>query len=93
MLELAVEADVDLVTAAKIALGSMMSTARANLWGRPTTSASTSTTPARSASSASSATHPCPTSSARSGERQLLDGIAQLPPISQEDVTEARTRS
>ena len=31
MLELAVEADVDLVTAAKIALGSMMSTARANL--------------------------------------------------------------
>ena len=31
MLELAVEAHVDLVTAAKIALGSMLSTARANL--------------------------------------------------------------
>ena len=26
-------------------------------------------------------------------ERQLLDGIAQLPPITEEDVTEVRTRS
>ena len=69
MLELAVEADVDLVTAAKIALGSMMSTARANL------SVGSAlrrrhlprTRPARSASSASSAAHRCSTSSARCG--------------------------
>lgn len=62
MLEMAMEARVDLETAIMIALGSVTSTARANLSvGPPTTSASTSTTPWPWSSSASTSTRRCST--------------------------------
>ncbi len=90
MLELAVEAHVDLVTAAKIALGlhAQHGLRPTSPSGRPTTSASTSTRPGSSASSVSTATLRCSQKLQKVWERHLLDGIAKLPAITQDDLTE-----
>jgi putative proteasome-type protease len=94
MLELAVEADVDLVTAAKIALGSMMSTARANLSVGPPYDVGIYLNDTRTISEFRiERDSPLLHKLSHVWERQLLDGIAQLPPITQEDVTEVRTPS
>ena len=94
MLELAVEADVDLVTAAKIALGSMMSTARANLSVGPPYDVGIYLNDTRTISEFRiESDSPLLHKLSQVWERQLLDGIAQLPPITQDDVTEVRTRS
>jgi putative proteasome-type protease len=94
MLELAVEADVDLVTAAKIALGSMMSTARANLSVGPPYDVGIYVNETRAVrefriESDSPLLHKL----RGIWERQLLDGIAELPAITQDDVTELRSLS
>ena len=89
MLELAVEAHVDLVTAAKIALGSMLSTAAANLSVGPPYDigfyfneiALAQPVPHRQRLTAAR-------EAAKVWERHLLDGIAELPPITQDDLTE-----
>ena len=92
MLELAVEADVDLVTAAKIALGSMMSTARANLSVGPPYDVGIYLNDTRTISEFRiESDSPLLHKLSQVWERQLLDGIAQLPPITQDDVTEVRT--
>ncbi|HEY6471807.1 MAG TPA: hypothetical protein VIY26_02870 [Acidimicrobiales bacterium] len=89
MLELAVEANVDLVTAVKIALGSMMSTARANLSVGPpydfgVYSAETGTFSEFRIDSDS----PLLGKIREVCERHLLRGIAELPAITEEDVTD-----
>jgi putative proteasome-type protease len=89
MLELAVEANVDLVTAMKIALGSMMSTARANLSVGPpydfgVYSIETGTFSEFRVDSDS----PLLGKIREVWERHLLRGIAELPPITEEDVTD-----
>ena len=94
MLELAVEADVDLVTAAKIALGSMMSTARANLSVGPPYDVGIYLNDTRTISEFRiESDSPLLHKLSQVWERQLLDGVAQLPPITQDDVTDVRTRS
>jgi len=92
MLELAVEADVDLVTAAKIALGSMMSTARANLSVGPPYDVGIYLEDTRTISEFRiESNSPLLHKLSKVWERQLLDGIAQLPAITQEDVTDVRS--
>ena len=78
LLELAVRAHVDLQTAAKIALGSMLSTAHANLVGRPALRRrrSTATARSRSASCASRTTTPTSASSTRCGPTSCSTSIA-----------------
>jgi putative proteasome-type protease len=89
MLELAVEANVDLVTAVKIALGSMMSTARANLSVGPpydfgVYSIETGTFSEFRVDSDS----PLLGKIREVWERHLLRGISELPAITEEDVTD-----
>ncbi len=93
MLELAVQADVDLVTAAKIALGSMMSTARANLSVGPPYDVGiyVERRPHHQRVPHRERLTPAGQARARSGSAPLLNGIAELPPITQDDVTEVRT--
>jgi putative proteasome-type protease len=92
MLELAVQADVDLVTAAKIALGSMMSTASANLSVGPPYDVGIYVNGARTISEFRIESHsPLLDKLSKVWERQLLNGIAELPPITQDDVTDVRT--
>jgi putative proteasome-type protease len=92
MLELAVEANVDLVAAAKIALGSMMSTARANLSVGPPydfgvlMNGSRQFTQFRIESDS-----PLLDKLRKVWERHLLNGIAELPAITQDDVTDVET--
>jgi putative proteasome-type protease len=93
MLELAVRASVDLVTAAKIALGSMMSTARANLSVGPPYDVGIYLTEGRSMSEFRiESDSPLLGKLSQVWERQLLRGIAELPPITHDDVTEVDTR-
>jgi putative proteasome-type protease len=89
MLELGVEANVDLVTAVKIALGSMMSTARANLSVGPpydfgVYSIETGTFSEFRVDSDS----PLLGKIREVWERHLLRGISELPAITEEDVTD-----
>jgi len=92
MLELAVQADVDLVTAAKIALGSMMSTASANLSVGPPYDVGIYLNDTRTISEFRIESHsPLLDKLSKVWERQLLNGIAELPPITQDDVTDVRT--
>jgi len=94
MLELAVVADVDLVTAAKIALGSMMSTARANVSVGPPYDVGIYLNDTRAISEFRiESDSPLLEKLSKVWERQLLDGIAELPEITQADVTDLRTRS
>jgi putative proteasome-type protease len=91
MLELAVgaEVEVDLVTAAKIALGSMMSTARANLSVGPPYDVAIYVNESRTISEFRiESSSPLLDKLSRVWERQMLNGIAELPPITQEDVTD-----
>jgi putative proteasome-type protease len=92
MLELAVQADVDLVTAAKIALGSMMSTASANLSVGPPYDVGIYLNDTRTISEFRIESHsPLLDKLSKVWERQLLNGIAELPPITRDDVTDVRT--
>ena len=75
-------AQVDLQTAAKIALSSMISTAHANLSvGPPYDLASTATARSRSSEMRIEADHPYLAELDRVWTRQLLDGVDNLPPI------------
>jgi putative proteasome-type protease len=92
MLELAIQADVDLVTAAKIALGSMMSTASANLSVGPPYDVGIYLNDTRTISEFRIESHsPLLDKLSKVWERQLLNGIAELPPITRDDVTDVRT--
>jgi putative proteasome-type protease len=94
LLELAVEADVDLVTAAKIALSSMVSTARANLSVGPPYDVGIYLNESRTISEFRiESRSPLLDKLSTVWERQLLSGIAELPPITQDDVTDVRTGS
>lgn len=87
MLELAVEAHVDLVTAAKIALGSMMSTARANVSVGPPYDIGFYINDSRTLSQFRiEADSPLLGKLRRSWEQHLLRGVAKLPAISQDDL-------
>jgi len=89
MLELAVEAHVDLVTAAKIALGSMLSTARANLSVGPPYDIGIYFNEPRSLSQFRiESDSPLLEKLRKVWEQHLLNGIAELPPITQDDLTE-----
>ena len=89
MLELAVEAHVDLVTAAKIALGSMLSTARANLSVGPPYDIGIYFNESRSLSQFRiESDSPLLEKLRKVWEQHLLNGIAELPPITQDDLTE-----
>ncbi len=89
MLELAVEAHVDLVTAAKIALGSMLSTARANLSVGPPYDIGIYFNESRSLSQFRiESDSPLLEKLRKVWERHLLEGIAELPAITQDDLTE-----
>jgi putative proteasome-type protease len=89
MLELAVEANVDLVTAVKIALGSMMSTARANLSvGPPYDFGVYSSETGTFSEFRIDSDSPLLGKIREVWERHLLRGIAELPAITEEDVTE-----
>jgi putative proteasome-type protease len=89
MLELAVEAHVDLVTAAKIALGSMLSTARANLSVGPPYDIGIYFNDSRSLSRFRiESDSPLLDKLRKVWERNLLNGIAELPAITQDDLTE-----
>jgi putative proteasome-type protease len=89
MLELAVEAHVDLVTAAKIALGSMLSTARANLSVGPPYDIGIYFNGTRSLSQFRiEPDSPLLDKLRKVWEQHLLNGIAELPPITQDDLTE-----
>jgi putative proteasome-type protease len=92
MLELAVEADVDLVTAAKIALGSMMSTARANLSVGPPYDVGIYLNETRTISEFRiERSSPLLDKLSKVWERQMLNGIAELPAITADDVTDVST--
>ncbi len=89
MLELAVEANVDLVTALKIALGSMMSTARANLSvGPPYDFGVYSIETGTFSEFRIDSDSPLLGKIREVWERHLLRGIAELPAITEEDVTD-----
>ncbi len=89
MLELAVEAHVDLVTAAKIALGSMMSTARANVSVGPPYDIGFYLNGTRTFSQFRiESDSPLLGKLRRSWEQHLLHGVAELPAISQGDLTD-----
>ena len=89
MLELAVEAHVDLVTAAKIALGSMLSTAAANLSVGPPYDIGFYFNDTRTLSQFRiDSDSPLLEKLRKVWERHLLDGIAKLPAITQDDLTE-----
>jgi putative proteasome-type protease len=89
MLELAVEAHVDLVTAAKIALGSMLSTAAANLSVGPPYDIGFYFSATRELSQFRiDSDSPLLQNLQKVWERHLLDGIAKLPAITQDDLTE-----
>jgi putative proteasome-type protease len=89
MLELAVGAHVDLVTAAKIALGSMLSTARANLSVGPPYDIGIYFNESRSLSQFRiESDSPLLEKLRRVWEQHLLNGIAELPTITQDDLTE-----
>ncbi len=89
MLELAVEAHVDLVTAAKIALGSMLSTARANLSVGPPYDIGIYFNESRSLGQFRiESDSPLLEKLRKVWEQHLLNGIAELPPITQDDLTE-----
>ncbi len=89
MLELAVEANVDLVTAVKIALGSMMSTARANLSvGPPYDFGVYSIETGTFSEFRIDSDSPLLGKIREVWERHLLRGIAELPAITEEDVTD-----
>jgi putative proteasome-type protease len=92
MLELAVEANVDLVTAAKIALSSMMSTARANLSVGPPYDFGVFMNGSRQFSQFRIESDSPLLGKLRAvWERHLLSGIAELPAITQDDVTDVGT--
>ena len=94
MLELAVEAEVDLVTAAKVALGSMMSTARANLSVGPPYDVGIYLNETRTISEFRiERSSPLLDKLSQVWERQMLNVIAELPPITQEDVTDVHRGS
>jgi putative proteasome-type protease len=89
MLELAVEAHVDLVTAAKIALGSMLSTARANLSVGPPYDIGFYLNESRTLSQFRIESDSPLLEKLRHGwEQHLLRGIAELAPITQDDLTD-----
>ena len=89
MLELAVEAHVDLVTAAKIALGSMLSTAAANLSVGPPYDIGFYFNDSRTLSQFRiDSDSPLLEKLQKVWERHLLNGIAKLPAITQNDLTE-----
>ena len=89
MLELAVEAHVDLVTAAKIALGSMLSTARANLSVGPPYDIGFYLNESRTLSQFRiESDSPLLQKLSHMWEQHLLSGIADLPPITQDDLTD-----
>jgi putative proteasome-type protease len=89
MLELAVEANVDLVTAMKIALGSMMSTARANLSvGPPYDFGVYSNETGTFSEFRIDSDSPLLGKIREVWERHLLRGIAELPAITEDDVTD-----
>ena len=89
MLELAVEAHVDLVTAAKIALGSMLSTARANLSVGPPYDIGFYLNESRTLSQFRiESDSPLLDKLRHMWEQHLLRGIAELPPITQDDLTD-----
>ena len=89
MLELAVEAHVDLVTAAKIALGSMLSTAAANLSVGPPYDIGFYFNDTRTLSQFRiDSDSPLLEKLQKVWERHLVDGIAKLPAITQDDLTE-----
>jgi putative proteasome-type protease len=89
MLELAVEAHVDLVTAAKIALGSMLSTAAANLSVGPPYDIGFYFNETRTLSQFRIESDSPLLGKLRDvWEQHLLNGIAMLPPISQGDLTD-----
>jgi putative proteasome-type protease len=89
MLELAVETHVDLVTAAKIALGSMMSTARANISVGPPYDIGFYLNGSRTLSQFRiESDSPLLERLRKVWERHLLDGIAELPAITHDDLTE-----
>ena len=93
MLELAVEAHVDLVTAAKIALGSMLSTARANLSVGPPYDIGFYFNDSRTLSQFRiESDSPLLDKLRKVWERHLLSGIAKLPAITQDDLTDWATR-
>ena len=89
MLELAVEANVDLVTGAKIALSSMMSTARANLSVGPPYDVGIYFNESRAMSQFRiESDSPLLQKLSKVWERHLLSGISELPAITQDDVTD-----
>jgi putative proteasome-type protease len=89
MLELAVEAHVDLVTAAKIALGSMLSTAAANLSVGPPYDIGFYFNETRTLSQFRIASNsPLLEKLQKVWERHLLSGIKKLPAITQDDLIE-----
>jgi putative proteasome-type protease len=89
MLELAVEAHVDLVTAAKIALGSMLSTASANLSVGPPYDIGFYFNESRTLSQFRiESDSPLLVKLRDVWEQHLLSGISQLPPINQGDLTD-----
>ena len=89
MLELAVEAHVDLVTAAKIALGSMLSTAAANLSVGPPYDIGFYFNESRTLSQFRiDSDSPLLERLRKVWERHLLAGIAKLPAITQGDLIE-----
>ena len=94
MLELAVEAEVDLSTAAKIALGSMMSTARANLSVGPPYDVGIYLNETRTISEFRiERSSPLLDKLSQVWERQMLNVIAELPPITLDDVTDVHIGS
>jgi putative proteasome-type protease len=87
MLELAVEAHVDLITAAKIALGSMLSTARANLSVGPPYDIGFYLNESRTLSQFRiESDSPLLAKLSQMWEQHLLRGISELPPITQDDL-------
>ncbi len=93
MLELAVEANVDLVTAVKIALGSMMSTARANLSvGPPYDFGVYRSETGTFSEFRIDSDSPLLDKIREVWERHLLRAIAELPAITEEDVTDVPDR-
>ena len=87
MLELAVESHVDLVTAAKVALGSMLSTARANLSVGPPYDVGIYFNESRAITEFRiESDSPMLQKLRKVWERHLLNGIAELPAITQDDL-------
>jgi putative proteasome-type protease len=90
MLELAVTADVDLVTAVKIGLGSMMSTARANLSVGPPYDVAVLRHDARDVHEYRvAADSPLLARLREVWERHVMDAISDLPSISRDDLIRA----